>query len=58
MKKFFLCFWIMVSGCTTTSHQSAKTWILPTVETHPEEQYVADKAPVIPVEIENILPVK
>ena len=57
MKKIFFCFWIMVSGCTTTSHQSA-TWILPTVETHPEESYVADKAPVIPVQIETLLPVK
>ncbi len=57
MKKIVFCFWIMVSGCTTTSHQSA-TWILPTVETHPEERYVADKAPVIPVQIETLLPVK
>jgi len=57
MKKFFLCFWIMASGCTITSQESS-IWILPSVETHPEERYVADKAPVIPVLIENIQPVK
>ncbi len=47
----------MASGCTITSQESS-IWILPSVETHPEERYVADKAPVIPVLIENIQPVK
>tara|TARA_Y100001970_G_C14186877_1_gene833094 strand:- start:473 stop:646 length:174 start_codon:yes stop_codon:yes gene_type:complete len=52
--KVILLTLVLVSGCTATNHTSTNTWIMPTVETHPEERYVADKAPVIPVEIKKL----
>ena len=49
--KIVLFLLVLVSGCTATNHTSDNVWILPTVDTHPEERQAADKHPVIPVEI-------
>ena len=46
-----LLIFVLVGGCTAGQ---LKTFVLPTVETHPEERQVADKHPVIPVLIEKI----
>jgi len=44
---------VLVSGCSSSTSQ-LKTWILPTVETHPEETKVHDSYPVEPVVIEKL----
>ena len=56
MFKNLIVIFILVGGCTTTANQTSKSssWILPTVETHPEERTVADSHPVIPVVIEKL----
>ena len=56
MLKKLLILFILVGGCTKTANQKSTSgiWILPTVETHPEERTVADKHPVIPVEIKKL----
>ena len=56
MFKNLIVIFILVGGCTTTaSHKSTSgVWILPTVETHPEERTVADSYPVEPVTIEKL----
>ena len=56
MLKNLLILFILVGGCTTTASQKSTggVWILPTVETHPEERTVADSYPVIPVTIEKL----
>ena len=48
MRTVFL-FLVLVS-CTTTNH----TWVLPTVETSPEERRVLLAVPVVPVEIQDL----
>ena len=53
MLKNLLIVFLLVGGCTTTASQKS-TWILPTVETHPEERTVATKHPVIPVTVEKL----
>ena len=53
IKKLFIIF-VLVSGCTASQHQQSSVWILPTVETHPEERTVATQHPVIPVLIEEL----
>ena len=56
MLKNLIILFILVGGCTTTASQKSTsgTWILPSVETHPEERTVADSHPVIPVIIEKL----
>ena len=60
MFKNLIIIFILVGGCTTTTNQkstsssSSSSWILPTVETHPEERTVADSYPVEPVTIEKL----
>ena len=56
MLKNLLILFILVGGCTTTANQKSTSgvWILPTVETHPEERTVADSHTVIPVVIEKL----
>jgi hypothetical protein len=56
MFKNLIVIFILVGGCTTTANQKSTsgTWILPTVETHPEERTVADSYPVEPVVIEKL----
>ena len=56
MFKNLIVIFIPVGGCTTTANQKSKSssWILPTVETHPEERTVADSYPVEPVTIEKL----
>ena len=56
MLKNLLIVFLLVGGCTTTASQksTSSTWILPTVETHPEERTVATQHPVIPVLIEKL----
>ena len=56
MLKNLIVIFILVGGCTTTANQksTSSTWILPTVETHPEERTVADSYPVEPVVIEKL----
>ena len=56
MLKNLIIIFMLVGGCTTTASQKSTsgTWILPTVETHPEERTVADSHPVIPVTIEKL----
>lgn len=44
---------VLVSGCSSSTSQH-KTWILPTVETHPEERQVHNSYPVEPVVIEKL----
>tara|TARA_E500000318_G_scaffold61537_1_gene57100 strand:+ start:41 stop:208 length:168 start_codon:yes stop_codon:yes gene_type:complete len=53
IKKLFIIF-VLVGGCTTSQHKQSNVWILPTVETHPEERTVATRHPVIPVIIEKL----
>jgi len=58
LQRLFILF-VLVSGCTASQpKQSAvkqsAVWILPTVETHPEERTVATRHPVIPVIIEKL----
>ena len=53
MLKNLIILFILVGGCTMTASQKS-TWVLPTVETHPEERTVADSHPVIPVTIEKL----
>lgn len=43
---------VLASGCSSTSQ--LKTFILPTVDTHPEERQVHDTYPVVPVLIEEL----
>lgn len=43
---------VLASGCSSTSQQNS--FILPTVETHPEERQVHDSYPVEPVVIEKL----
>ena len=56
MFKNLIVIFILVGGCTTTANQKSTSgvWILPEVETHPEERTVADSHPVIPVTIEKL----
>ena len=48
MRTVFL-FLVLVS-CTTTNH----TWVLPTVETFPEERRVLLAVPVVPLDIQDL----
>jgi len=56
MFKNLIVIFILVGGCTTTTNQksTSSSWILPPVETHPEERTVADSYPVAPVTIEKL----
>jgi len=46
--KVVLFLFVLISGCASAT---SNTWILPKVDTHPDERKVADRHPVIPVEI-------
>ena len=46
-----LVIFVLASGCSSASQQNS--FILPTVETHPEERQVHDSYPVEPVVIEK-----
>jgi hypothetical protein len=43
---------VLASGCSSTSQQNS--FILPTVETHPEERQVHDTYPIVSVLIEEL----
>lgn len=53
LQRLFILF-VLVSGCTASQPKQSTVWILPTVDTHPEERTVATRHPVIPVIIEKL----
>ena len=50
--KFSILVLLFLSGCAGNESVSKKTFILDPAITYPEERYVLEAVPVIPVEIE------